>query len=165
MEVNNIKMWEYLVGDPRRLASVEVLRIVLSYRHGRSGSQPPLPENAVHTEGDPLDQIQRALEGMTRLHEIIWDEAFWCAKPREEREADLNECKQKFWAVMPRLCKGVDTITLIRRPQIKDDSCWLCGSLLSEVGKCTLSARQTDNRFPVASFAEPTDLHWRPLLL
>ncbi|KIO18418.1 hypothetical protein M407DRAFT_31922 [Tulasnella calospora MUT 4182] len=133
MEVDNIKMWEYLVGDPRRLASVEVLRIGSSYCHGSDGSQPPLPENVVHTERDPLDQIQRALEGMTRLREVIWDENFWFPKSRVEHQADLDECREKFWAAMPRLCKGVDAITLIRHPQSDDGSCWLCGPSLSEL--------------------------------
>ncbi|KAG8923210.1 hypothetical protein FRC00_006504 [Tulasnella sp. 408] len=113
MEVNDINMWDYLVGDPRRLASVEVLKIVWSYLRGTSSSQPPLPENTVHAEGDPLDKIQRALGGMTRLREIQWNDDFMIPKPLEERQAGMNECQQKFWAVMPKLCKRVDTITLL----------------------------------------------------
>ncbi|KAG8931979.1 hypothetical protein FRC01_000503 [Tulasnella sp. 417] len=134
MEVNNMRMWEYLVGDPLKLESVEVLRIAFNYdRFGKGiGPQPPLPENVAYTEGDPLDKIQRALQGMIRLREILWDEESWRSKPREEHQV-VNKCKQRFWAVVPRLCTRVDTITLNTRAQVEDDSCWFCGPLLSEL--------------------------------
>ncbi|KAG8931355.1 hypothetical protein FRC01_001457 [Tulasnella sp. 417] len=133
--LGNIRMWEYLVGDPRRLATVEVLQIAPNFDRFSShiGPQPPLPENAAYTEGDPLDTIQRALQGMTRLREVLWDENFGRPEYREERQIDMKECKQTFWAALPRLCKRVDTVTIITTSHLNDSSCWLCGPLFNEL--------------------------------
>ncbi|KAG8931357.1 hypothetical protein FRC01_001459 [Tulasnella sp. 417] len=150
MGLDNIRMWEYLVGDPRRLASVEVLQIApnLDQFAKNIGPQPPLPKNAASTGADPLDTIQRALQGMTRLREVLWDENFGRREYREERQVDMKECKQTFWAAMPRLCKGIDTITIITTSHLNDSSCWLCGHFLSELHHLPSLRAFTGDFFP-----------------
>ncbi|KAG8944899.1 hypothetical protein FRC04_001339 [Tulasnella sp. 424] len=88
--------------------------------------------------------MQRSLEGMKRLREVSWDDSYWVPKPPKEGEPGTNECRQKFWSVVPRLCKGVQTINLLLRPRNENDYCWLCGPLLSEVGNFASSCDELD---------------------
>ncbi|KAG8944898.1 hypothetical protein FRC04_001338 [Tulasnella sp. 424] len=138
MRVDDFNMWNYLAGDCQRLTTVEVLRIVWEYESQRGGGpQPPLPKSAVQTmvqtEVDPLDQMQRSLEGMKRLREVSWDDSYWVPKPLKEGAPDTNQYRQRFWSVVPRLCKGVQTINLLLHPKKQNDYCWLCGPLLREL--------------------------------
>ncbi|KAG8895251.1 hypothetical protein FRC00_007704 [Tulasnella sp. 408] len=104
-------MWSYLLEDSRRrLANVEVLRIEavdgLTFRRPRR-SVPPLPRELTYTVPDPAHSIQSALQGMTNLREVHWEDGGFM---RRSEVDDLDLCDRTFWDLMPRICHGVQIL-------------------------------------------------------
>ncbi|KAG8923209.1 hypothetical protein FRC00_006503 [Tulasnella sp. 408] len=110
MQSNHLNMWSYLLEDSRRLATVEVLRIEavdgLTFRRLRR-SVPPLPGELTYTVSDPAHLIQSALQGMTNLREVHWEDGDFMWRSEVD---DLDLCDRTFWDLMPRICHEVQIV-------------------------------------------------------
>ncbi|KAG8931981.1 hypothetical protein FRC01_000505 [Tulasnella sp. 417] len=127
--MNDLDMWNYLLEDSRRLASVEVLRIGVAYESWiRWKTVPPLPGNLTHTVSNPIDLIRTALQGMKNLREVSWDDVTY---PRRFEEFGPHE--RAFWDLMPRVCHGVQVVNLSLPFWADADECWYCTPRLSEL--------------------------------
>ncbi|KIO30459.1 hypothetical protein M407DRAFT_20519 [Tulasnella calospora MUT 4182] len=125
--MTHFEMWSYLLEDSRRLATVEVLRIGVVYGFGRSWNPvPPLPDDITYTGSNPVNLIRSALQGMTNLREVYWEDV--AVAPRWGIE-HLDECERAFWDAMPRICRGVQVISLSLISWYRSRECWYCASL------------------------------------
>lgn len=131
MQSNHLNMWSYLLEDSRRLATVEVLRIeAVDGFSRRQHSVPPLPGELTYTVPDPVHLIHSALQGMKNLREVRWEDGNFMSRSGVD---ELDQCDRAFWDLMPRICHGVQIVSMSLLSWNYTEECGYC-TLLCEVG-------------------------------
>ncbi|KAG9043851.1 hypothetical protein FS837_009056 [Tulasnella sp. UAMH 9824] len=169
MQANHLNTWSYLLEDNRRLANVEVLRIegVEGFSRSRR-SVPPLPGDLTYKVPDPAYLIQSALQGMTNLREVQWEDVIkW---PQETQGLDL--CDRAFWDLMPRICHGVQKVSIFLDAAASSEACRYCELLYtgktgfgsSEGTRFVAITRASSRLFPAFSRLEELCLGYSQIL-